>query len=88
VARERKTPAQRAQEDVDTAQRVLDAARKRKEKVDQENPILVEKYGRLLDEKRQEILDTDAAVNAAEKRVAFLSAHPDLMSPEPVDDVL
>jgi hypothetical protein len=90
--RERRTPQQRAQDELETAQRVLETARKRKERIDAENPALIEKYERILLEKKDEVISADAAVTAAEKRVAFLQAHPDLVSPdqsaEQQDDVL
>jgi hypothetical protein len=75
---QRKTPQQRAQEEFDTAVRVLERAKARKEKVDTENGALVEKYERLAEEKREEIVKADGDVKAAEKRVSFLGTHPDL----------
>jgi hypothetical protein len=82
---ERKTPRQRAQEEYDTAVRVLQRAKARKEKVDGENGALVEKYERLAQEKRDEITRADEDLKAAQKRVAFLGTHPDLAD-EPDDD--
>jgi hypothetical protein len=75
---ERKTPKQKAQEEFDLAVRVLERAKARKAKVDEQNGTLVEKYERLADEKREEIVKADGGVKAAQKRVAFLGTHPDL----------
>ena len=79
---ERKTAKQKAQEDLDTAVRVLSRAKKRKERVDAENGTLVDKYERLAVEKRTEIADAAEAVKAAERRVEFLGTNPDLNDDE------
>jgi hypothetical protein len=79
---ERKTPKQRAQDDLDLAVRVLERARARKAKVDAENGALVEKYERLATEKRDEIGKADEDLKAAQRRVEFLGTHPDLNEPD------
>jgi chromosome segregation ATPase len=74
----RKTPKQRAQEDLDTAVRMLNRAKERKEKVDAENSALAEKYERLVQDKRDEIVKAAEDLKALQKRVEFLGTHPDL----------
>jgi hypothetical protein len=79
---ERKTPKQRAQEDLDISVRVLERAKARKERVDSENGALVEKYQRLAAEKQAEIGKAAEDLRAAQSRVAFLGTHPDLNDDE------
>jgi len=83
---ERKTPKQRAQEDLDVAVRVLEKAKDRKRRVDAENGALVEKYERLAKEKADEIVKADEDVKAAQRRVAFLGTHPDLADEDDTPD--
>ena len=74
----RKTAKQRAQEELDTAVRVLERAKARHEKVQAENDALIEKYRRLADEKEAEKETAEEAFKAAQRRVEFLGTNPDL----------
>jgi ribonucleotide monophosphatase NagD (HAD superfamily) len=85
---ERKTAKQIAEEALETGVRVLERAKARKEKVDAENPALIEKYTALIAQKQADIVSAAEAVKAAEKRVAFLGTNPDLDEPQDDDAVL
>ena len=73
-----KTPRERAQEDLDTASRVLERANARVERVEKENPPLIEKYKEQAEKKQAEIERAREERAAARRRVEFLGTHPDL----------
>jgi hypothetical protein len=74
----RKTARQKAQEDLDLANRVLDKAEKRAARANEDLKTSEERYAGLLKAKQEEADTANADLRDAQDRAKFLASHPAL----------
>lgn len=84
----RKTARERAQDELDTAERVLARAKKRAESTAEDLKVSAERYEALLVGKREEAEWAATALQEAQERRDFLASHPALKAEKAGDDTL